>query len=94
MGHPDLTYIIPLVCIGLNNIILDNPGVTHSVPTAFMNAVGKEWVTPGLPRMNNKGDIVFVISPLNSLRAAQDVSDEYPKICLNKPLPLSIHNIS
>ena len=32
--------------------ILGNPGVTHSVPTAFMmNAVGTEWVTPGLPRM-------------------------------------------
>ena len=31
--------------------ILGNPGVTHSVPTAFimMNAVGTEWVTPGLP---------------------------------------------
>ena len=29
--------------------ILGNPGVTHSVPTAFvMNAVGTEWVTPGL----------------------------------------------
>ena len=28
--------------------ILGNPGVTHSVPTAFiaMNAVGTEWVTP------------------------------------------------
>ena len=32
--------------------VLDNPGVTHSVPTAFMmNAVGTEWVTPGLLRM-------------------------------------------
>ena len=32
--------------------ILGNPGVTHSVPTAFiMNAVGTEWVMPGLPRM-------------------------------------------
>ena len=40
--------------------ILGNPGVTHSVPTAFtldnpgvsvMNAVGTECVTPGLPRM-------------------------------------------
>ena len=26
--------------------ILGNPGVTHSVPTAFINAVGTEWVTP------------------------------------------------
>ena len=32
-------------------LILGNPGVTHSVPTALMNAVGTEWVTPGLPRM-------------------------------------------
>ena len=32
--------------------ILGNPGVTHSVPTAFvMNAVGTEWVMPGLPMM-------------------------------------------
>ena len=31
-----------------------NPGITHSVPTAFtvMNAVGTEWATPGLPRMS------------------------------------------
>ena len=35
-------------------VILSNPGVTHSVPTAFImnDAVGMEWVTPGLPRMN------------------------------------------
>ena len=26
--------------------------MTHSVPTAF-NAVGMEWVTPGLPRMRS-----------------------------------------
>ena len=33
-------------------VILSNPGVTHSVSTAFvMNAVGTEWVTPGLLRM-------------------------------------------
>ena len=33
--------------------ILGNPGVTDSVPTAFvMNAVGTEWVTPGLLRMD------------------------------------------
>ena len=33
--------------------VLGNPGVTHSVPTAFMmNAVGTDWVTPGLPRMH------------------------------------------
>ena len=25
-------------------VILGNPGVTHSVPTALMNAVGTEWV--------------------------------------------------
>ena len=32
---------------------LTSPGVTHFVPTAFiMNAVGTEWVTPGLPRMD------------------------------------------
>ena len=30
--------------------ILGNPGVTHSIPTT-LNAVGTEWVTPGLPRM-------------------------------------------
>ena len=29
--------------------LLSNPGVIHSVPTAFMNAVGTEWITPGLP---------------------------------------------
>ena len=36
--------------------ILGNPGVTHSVPTAFivMNAVGTEWVTPGIPRMGRQ----------------------------------------
>ena len=34
--------------------IFGNPGVIHSVPTAFimiMNAVGKEWITPRLPKM-------------------------------------------
>ena len=31
--------------------ILGNPGVIHSVPTAFMNAVGTEWIMPGLPSM-------------------------------------------
>ena len=33
--------------------ILDNLGMTHSVPTAFimMNAVGTEEVTPGLSRV-------------------------------------------
>ena len=36
--------------------ILGNPSVTHSVPTAFvMNAVGTEWVTPGLTRMVYEG---------------------------------------
>ena len=35
-----------------SNQTKNNPNVTHSVPTAFvMNAVGTEWVTPGLPRM-------------------------------------------
>ena len=34
------------------NLILGNPGMIHSVPTAFMmNAVGTEWITPVLPRM-------------------------------------------
>ena len=28
--------------------ILGNPGAIHSLPTAFMNAVGMEWITPGL----------------------------------------------
>ena len=32
----------------MHRSILGNPGVTHSVPTAFINAVGTEWVTPGL----------------------------------------------
>ena len=32
-------------------IILGNQGAIHSVPTAFMNAVGTEWITPELPRM-------------------------------------------
>ena len=31
--------------------ILGNPGVIHYVPTAFMNAVGTEWITPGSPRV-------------------------------------------
>ena len=36
--------------IALSEAILGNPGVTHSVSTAFlMNAVGTEWVIPGLP---------------------------------------------
>ena len=34
-----------------NKSILDDPGVTLSVPTAFMNAVGTEWVTPWLSRI-------------------------------------------
>ena len=35
----------------IHKCILGNPDVTHSVPTAFItNAVGTEWVTPGLPR--------------------------------------------
>ena len=33
--------------------ILGNPGMIHSVPPAFMmNAVGTEWIMPGLPRMS------------------------------------------
>ena len=32
---------------------IHNPGVTNFVSTAFMNAVGTEWVMPGLPRMMN-----------------------------------------
>ena len=47
---------MPDVHLGISkvHIILSNPGVTHSVPTAFiMNAVGTEWVTPGLPRMGS-----------------------------------------
>ena len=32
--------------------ILCNPGVIHSIPSAFiMNAVGTEWITPGLLRI-------------------------------------------
>ena len=42
---------------------LGNPGVTHSVPTAFM---GTEWVTPGLPRMTYK-----VLHLTNRLRGCQ-----------------------
>ena len=43
---------LTLVILNTAYIILCNPGVTHSVPTAFMmNAVGTEWVPPGLPRM-------------------------------------------
>ena len=37
--------------MALSEAILGNPGVTHSIPTAFvMNAVGMEWVTPGLQK--------------------------------------------
>ena len=36
----------------MRDTILGNPGVTHSVPTAFiMNAVGTEWVRPVLSQM-------------------------------------------
>ena len=51
-------------------LILGNPGVTHSVPTAFMNAVGTEWVTPGLPRINNTILGVFLLSIGNVLDLA------------------------
>ena len=37
--------------VAMNALIIGNPGVTHSVPTAFIKAVGTEFVTPGLPRM-------------------------------------------
>ena len=36
----------------LEYTIPGNPGLTHSLPTAFMNGLGTEWVMPGLPRMN------------------------------------------
>ena len=40
--------------------ILGNPGVTHSVTTAFMmNAVGTKWITSGLPRMLKKGQMPY-----------------------------------
>ena len=32
--------------INTTYIILGNSGVIHSVPTAFTNAVGTEWITP------------------------------------------------
>ena len=42
-----ITYVTPSQL----SPILGNPGVTRSVPTAFiMNAMGTEWVTPGLAR--------------------------------------------
>ena len=41
-------------CGPRSDSILGNPGMIHSIPTAFMmNAVGMEWITPGLPRMMN-----------------------------------------
>ena len=46
---------------GLNPSILGNPGVTHSVPTAFMNAVGTEWVTPGLPSIPTDFPVFFTL---------------------------------
>ena len=50
-----------LLFINLRNTILVNPGVTHSVPNAFdLNAVGMEWVTPGLPRMEEYKTYPFV----------------------------------
>ena len=32
--------------------VLGNPGVTHSIPTAFMNAMGTEWFMPRLPMLH------------------------------------------
>ena len=44
----DLISFRVLLC-NLVVAILCNPGVTHSIHTAFnSNAVGMEWVTPGL----------------------------------------------
>ena len=34
--------------------ILTSPGVTHSTH-CMMNAVGTEWTTPGVPRMDMSG---------------------------------------
>ena len=41
--------------LSIGDGILGNPGATHSVPTALMNADGTEWVTPGLLRMRGMG---------------------------------------
>ena len=46
---PDHTHLLFLVLF-----ILGKPGVTHSVPTAFMmNAVGTEWVTSYMQWVRN-----------------------------------------
>ena len=53
-----------------------NIRVTHSVPTAFvMNAVGTEWVTPGLPRMSeyNAADVKYLGH--NTVRGSQLASE-------------------
>ena len=39
---------------GMHKSILGNPGVIHSVPTAFMNSMGTKWITAGLPRMAHR----------------------------------------
>ena len=64
--------------------ILGNPGVTPSVPTAFitmnaitMNAVGTEWVTPGLPRMWGGGGCVNQNCVLNGLDCCIRVKDRH-----------------
>ena len=41
-----------------------NPGLTHSVPTAVMNAVDMECITPGLPRMYMRNRLNIVVQPV------------------------------
>ena len=51
------------VCLG----ILGNPGVTHSVSTAFMmNAVGTEWVTPGLSSVTHSVSTAFMMNAVGT----------------------------
>ena len=57
--HELLIHILkvckPGTSISFSKCVLSASSVTqtvsHSVPTAFMNAVGTEWVTPGLSRI-------------------------------------------
>ena len=63
------------------NVILGNPDVIHSVPTAFMmNAVGTEWITSGLPRMYermiSRQSSGFIVKMKNNLDPDQLASSE------------------
>ena len=68
----------PRSVLGPLCFILGNPGVTHSVPTAFItNAVGTEWVTPGLPRMTLFASILNLSVKLGNYFQRTTFSDAF-----------------